>query len=101
MQVTQQDKGKATDPRSPLSEPNTLYAVNHISIKESGTSEILKNHNRCSGLHTNVCAQSLTLAVFCDYALSIVRQGMLHDQFVSTVTEIQHPGKMRNWTWVS
>lgn len=42
-----------------------------------------------------------TLAGFCDYVLWIVRHGMLHGQFVSTFTEIQHPGKMRNWTWVT
>lgn len=27
---------------SAVSEPNTLYAVNHISIRESGTTEIFK-----------------------------------------------------------
>lgn len=41
------------------------------------------------------------LAVFLEDILSIVRQGMLHDQFVSTFTEIQHPDKIRNWIRIS
>lgn len=39
---------------SAVSEPNTLYAVNHISVRESGTTEILK---RKPIIHVLVCIQ--------------------------------------------
>lgn len=41
------------------------------------------------------------LAVFHEDICPIVRHRVLHHQFVSTFTEIQHPGKIRNWIWIS
>lgn len=93
-------KAKPTEPRSPLSEPNTLYPVYHISIKESGTSEIRKNITFCFAYKCMyaICNKP---ALFCEDIFLMVRQGMLHDQFDSTFTEMQQPDMIRKWIWIS